>query len=65
MNLFVVDASVGLKWFIPEVHQADAQRLQSPVCSLHVPTLFDVEICNVLWKKIQRVNGRAPKPMRC
>lgn len=54
MTLFVVDASVALKWFVSEVHEADAQRVQNPAYQLHVPTLFDVEIGNILWKKIRR-----------
>jgi predicted nucleic acid-binding protein len=54
MSLFVVDASVGLKWFVPETHDADTRRLQDPAHDLHVPTLFDVEIGNILWKKLRR-----------
>ncbi len=53
MSLFVVDASVGLKWLIPETHEADAKRLQGPAHELHVPTLFDIEIGNILWKKVR------------
>jgi predicted nucleic acid-binding protein len=53
MSVFVVDASVGLKWFVPETHDADARRLQNPAHELHVPTLFDVEIGNILWKKVR------------
>jgi hypothetical protein len=30
MSPFIVDASVGLKWFVPEVHDAHARRLQNP-----------------------------------
>ena len=36
MSLFVVDASVGVKWFVPEVHSDAAQRLQDPAHELHV-----------------------------
>jgi predicted nucleic acid-binding protein len=54
MTLFVVEASVGLKWFVPEVFHSDAQRLQNAANLLHVPTLFDVELCNILWKKVVR-----------
>ena len=54
MSAFVVDASVGIKWFIPEIHSDAAQRLQDPTHDLHVPTIFDAEIANTLWKKIQR-----------
>ena len=54
MTVYVVDSSVGMKWFVPEVHSSDAQRLQNPTAELHVPTFFDVEMANILWKKIQR-----------
>jgi predicted nucleic acid-binding protein len=54
MTVFVVDASVGLKWLVPEVYQADAQRLQNQAYEPHIPTLFDVEIANALWKRIGR-----------
>jgi predicted nucleic acid-binding protein len=54
MSAFVVDASVGIKWYVPEVYDADAGRLQVPAHQLHVPTFFDVETANILWKKKQR-----------
>lgn len=54
MSVLVVDASVGLKWFLPEAHAAAANQLRGPTCELHVPGLFDVEIGNILWKKMRR-----------
>jgi predicted nucleic acid-binding protein len=54
MSAFVVDASVGIKWYVPEVYEADARRLQAPARELHVPTFWDVETANILWKKKQR-----------
>ncbi len=54
MSLFVVDASVGVKWFVPEVHADAAQRLQDPAHELHIPTFFDVEVANIVWKKLRR-----------
>ncbi len=54
MSLLVVDASVGLKWFLPEVHSAAANRFRSPSFDLHVPGLFDAEVGNTLWKKMRR-----------
>jgi predicted nucleic acid-binding protein len=51
MSAFVVDASVGIKWYVPEVYDVDARRLQAPAHLLHVPTLWDVETANILWKK--------------
>jgi predicted nucleic acid-binding protein len=53
-DLFVVDSSVGIKWFVPEVHTADALRARAPGRSLHAPAFFDVEMGNILWKKVQR-----------
>jgi hypothetical protein len=40
---FVVDSRVGIKWFVPEVHSADAFRLQAPGRSRHIPAFFNVE----------------------
>ncbi len=54
MSLLVVDASVGVKWFVPEVHSDAAQRLQDPAHELHIPTFFDVEVANIVWKKLRR-----------
>jgi predicted nucleic acid-binding protein len=54
MSLFIVDASVGIKWFVPEVFADAAQRLQNPSHELHIPAFFDVETANIAWKKLQR-----------
>lgn len=48
---FVVDAGVAVKWYVPEVHEADAKRFLSPVFTLHVPELFFPEFGNIIWKK--------------
>jgi len=53
MNPFVVDASVGVKWFLPETGSADAVRLQSPNHELHVPSFFDLELANIIWKGVR------------
>jgi predicted nucleic acid-binding protein len=53
MSIFVVDVSVAIKWFLPEIFQADAQRLQNAAHELHVPSLLDAEFANVLWKKVR------------
>lgn len=56
MSAIVVDASVGVKWFVPEVHAAEARRWRNGPDELHVPTFFfDLEIANTLWKKVHRV----------
>ena len=54
MNGYVVDASVGAKWFVEEEHSLAAQTVVQSGKILRVPDLFYPEIGNVLWKKVQR-----------
>jgi predicted nucleic acid-binding protein len=50
----VVDASVAIKWFIPEQLSAEARRLLAPEYELLAPDLLWAELGNVLWKKHRR-----------
>jgi predicted nucleic acid-binding protein len=54
MSVFVVDVSVAVKWMLPEMLSTEAVRLQSPSYQLHAPSFFDVELANVLWKKVRQ-----------
>jgi predicted nucleic acid-binding protein len=55
LSAVVVDASVGIKWFVPEIHAAEARSWRTGPDDLHAPAFFfDLEIANVLWKKIRR-----------
>ncbi len=55
MTAAIIDASVAIKWFVPEVHSAEARRWRNGPDELHVPAFFfDVEIANILWKKVRR-----------
>jgi predicted nucleic acid-binding protein len=54
MSVFVVDVSVALKWMLPEPLSTEAVRLQSPAHQLHAPSFFEVELANVLWKKVRQ-----------
>ncbi len=54
MKRFVVDASVAMKWFIPEVHAPAAIRLLDEQVRLSAPDLLLPELGNTLWKKIRR-----------
>lgn len=51
MTSWVVDASVAVKWYVPETHSDAALRLLDREDALHVPDLFFVEFGNILWKK--------------
>jgi predicted nucleic acid-binding protein len=55
LSALVVDASVALKWFVPEVHAAEARAWRTGPDELHVPAFFfNLEIANILWKKVRR-----------
>jgi predicted nucleic acid-binding protein len=51
---WVVDASVALKWVIPEVLSEQADRVLATDAPLLAPDLLMVEAANVLWKKTRR-----------
>ena len=48
---YVVDASVAVKWFVPEVHSGHALRLLRKRSALKAPELIQAEFGNILWKK--------------
>jgi predicted nucleic acid-binding protein len=49
-----VDASVAVKWFLPEELSTEARRLLTPEYELIAPDLLWAELGNVLWKKHRR-----------
>jgi predicted nucleic acid-binding protein len=57
---YVVDASVAIKWFVPEIHSDAALRTRYGGSHLHVPAFMILELGNVLAKKI-RQDELAPK----
>ena len=54
MSLFVVDASVVVKWFVPEIHSDAARRLLALPHDYVAPDLLFAETANTIWKKIRR-----------
>jgi predicted nucleic acid-binding protein len=55
LSAIIADASVGVKWFVPEVHAAEARQWRNGPDELHVLAFFfDLEIANILWKKVRR-----------
>ena len=51
MTPYIVDASVGIKWLLPESGTRDALRVRSSGNPLHVPSFFDLELTSVIVKK--------------
>ena len=54
MSILVVDASVVLKWFLPEVHSDAARDLLQEAHQFVVPDLLFPEAGNAIWKKVRR-----------
>ena len=58
MNACVIDASVAVKWYVPEVYSEEALHLlaarEKGEVQFHVPDLFASELGNILWKKVRR-----------
>jgi predicted nucleic acid-binding protein len=54
MKQVVVDASVAVKWLVPEVHSDAAARLLDGEILLCAPDLIAVEVAGTLWKKVRR-----------
>ena len=60
MSVYVLDASVAVKWFLPthdEPFAAQARQLlqewADEIVTLLVPDLFFAEVANVLWKAVR------------
>ncbi len=54
MSVFVVDASVVFKWFVPEIHSDAARRLLAGSHQYLSPDLLFPEVGNAIWKKVRR-----------
>lgn len=51
---FIVDASVVIKWYIPEILSTHAESILSLEQDLIAPDFLLIEVSNVLWKKVRR-----------
>lgn len=54
INKVVVDASVAIKWFIPEDDSEFAIALAASKSHLLAPDFLLIECANTTWKKVQR-----------
>ncbi|HLI63432.1 MAG TPA: type II toxin-antitoxin system VapC family toxin [Terriglobales bacterium] len=53
MSVLVVDASVVIKWFVPEIHTASARRLLTLNNQYFAPDLLFAEIASAVCKKVK------------
>jgi len=65
MTPYVVDASVVVKWFIPEILTDFAIELLQPDNTLLAPDLLVPEVCNTLWKKVRREELPLDDALQC
>lgn len=54
MRVFVVDASLVVKWFVPEVHSVAARKWLGASHDYIAPDLVFPEAGNAIWKKVLR-----------
>jgi predicted nucleic acid-binding protein len=54
MTPYVVDASVAVKWYVPEALAAEALRVRDGPAPRHAPDFLHVEAGNILWKKLRQ-----------
>lgn len=54
MTLLVVDASVVVKWFVPEIHDDAALRLLDREKRFVAPDHLFAETTNAIWKRVRR-----------
>jgi predicted nucleic acid-binding protein len=59
LTAFVVDASVAIKWVLPEIHSDAARRLLVKRPRLSAPDLIWAEAGNIVWKRWRK--GEVPE----
>jgi predicted nucleic acid-binding protein len=50
----VIDASVAVKWFLPETHSSAARAYLDDNCERLAPDLLYAEFGNAVWKRARR-----------
>ncbi len=60
-----IDASVAVKWYLPEEHSTEAHRLLTSTTILCAPDLLLAEMGNVFWKRVRRGEIPAGKFAEC
>jgi predicted nucleic acid-binding protein len=53
-TVFVIDTSVAVKWYLPEVYQTEAQQFLDPRYDRNAPDFIHAELGSVILKKVRR-----------
>ena len=64
MSVFVLDASILVKWFVPEVNSAAARKWLDASHDYIAPELIFPEAGNALWKKVRKGELTAEEAQR-
>lgn len=64
MSIYVVDASVAVKWFFAEAHTEQALRLRLHPHELRAPDYLWLEVASVVCQRIQRKQVLAEEGLR-
>jgi predicted nucleic acid-binding protein len=54
VTLWVIDASVVIKWYVPEGNYEAARVMRTGETALAAPDLLFAEMANTLWKAVRR-----------
>jgi predicted nucleic acid-binding protein len=54
VKVFVLDASLVVKWFVPEIHSEAARKWLDASHDYIAPDLLFPEAGNAMWKKVHR-----------
>ena len=65
MTAWVVDASVAVKWLLPEVHSGAARKWLDADATLLAPELLYTEAANVFWKRVVRNEMTGAEAQTC
>jgi predicted nucleic acid-binding protein len=64
VSVFVADASLVVKWFVPEIHSEAARRWLDSSHEYVAPDLLFPEVGNAVWKKVRREELTADEARR-
>jgi predicted nucleic acid-binding protein len=64
VTAYVADASVAVKWYVPQVRSEEALRVLEPGNEIHVPDLVYADVGDILRRKVRREEISAPEARR-